>query len=47
MNMKEKLTLRNVVIWGAALLGVVFFFLTFAIDGKIVDYEQDIELVNH
>ena len=33
MNMKEKLTLRNVVIWGAALLGVVFFCLTFAIKG--------------
>ena len=33
MNMKERLTLRNVVIWGAALLGVVFFCLTFAIKG--------------
>lgn len=33
MNMKERLTLRNVVIWGAALLGVVFFFLTFTIKG--------------
>ena len=28
--MKEKLTLRNVVIWGAAFLGVLFFFLSFA-----------------
>ena len=32
--MKEKLTLRNVVIWGAALLGIVFFCLTFAIKGN-------------
>lgn len=47
MNLKEKLTIRNVVIWGAALLGIVFFFLTFAIDGTIVQYEQDSLLVNH
>ena len=47
MNMKERLTLRNVVIWGAALLGIVFFFLTFAIDGTIVNFEQDSLLVNH
>ena len=31
--MKEKLTLRNVVIWAAAFLGVLFFFLTFTIKG--------------
>ena len=31
--MKEKLTLRNVVIWGAAFLGLLFFFLTFTIKG--------------
>ena len=28
--MKEKLTLRNVIIWGAAFLGLLFFFLSFA-----------------
>ena len=47
MNIKEKLTLRNAVIWGAALLGIVFFFLTFAINGQIVEYEQDGQLVTH
>ena len=31
--MKEKLTLRNAVIWGAAFLGLLFFFLTFTIKG--------------
>ena len=28
--MKEKLTLRNVIVWGAAFLGLLFFFLSFA-----------------
>jgi hypothetical protein len=28
--MKEKLTLRNIIIWGAAFLGLLFFFLSFA-----------------
>lgn len=33
--MKEKLTLRNIVIWSAALLGLVFFFLSFAAAPRI------------
>ena len=33
MNLKDKLTLRNIVIFAAALLGIVFFCLTFAIKG--------------
>ena len=33
MNLKEKLTLRNVVIFAASLIGIVFFCLTFAIKG--------------
>ena len=28
--MKERLTLRNVIIWGAAFLAILFFFLSFA-----------------
>ena len=33
--MKEKLTLRNVVIWGAAFLGLLFFFLSFAAKAQV------------
>ena len=35
MKMKEKLTLRNVVIWGAAFLGLLFFFLSFAVKAQV------------
>ena len=33
--MKERLTLRNVVIWGAAFLGLLFFFLSFAAKAQL------------
>ena len=33
--MKEKLTLRNFIIWGAAFLGLLFFFLTFAATARM------------
>ena len=33
--MKEKLTLRNVIIWGAAFLGLLFFFLSFAVKAQV------------
>ena len=44
--MKEKLTLRNVVVWGAAFLGLLFFFLSFAacatmkfnVEGSVAEY---------
>ena len=29
--MKEKLTLRNVIVWGATFLAILFFFLSFAV----------------
>ena len=33
--MKEKLTIRNFIIWGAAFLGLLFFFLSFAATAKM------------
>ena len=38
--MKEKLTLRNVIIWGAAFLGLLFFFLTFAVKAQVYGYGE-------
>ena len=38
--MKEKLTLRNVIIWGAAFLGLVFFFLSFAVKAEVSGYGE-------
>lgn len=38
--MKEKLTLRNVIIWGAAFLGLVFFFLSFAAKAQLYGYGE-------
>ena len=37
--MKEKLTLRNVIVWGAAFLGLLFFFLSFAAKAQL--YGED------
>ena len=33
--MKEKLTLRNVIVWGAAFLGLLYFFLSFAASASL------------
>ena len=41
MNMKERLTLRNVVIWGAAFIGLLFFFLSFAVSAKLTFAEEN------
>ena len=38
--MKEKLTLRNVIIWGAAFLGLLFFFLSFAVKAQVYGYGE-------
>lgn len=35
MNFKEKLTLRNVVIWSASFLGLITFILSFFVTSKI------------
>ena len=39
--MKERLTLRNVVIWGAAFIGLLFFFLSFAVSAKLTFAEEN------
>ena len=39
--MKEKLTLRNVIIWGAAFLGLLFFFLSFAVKAQVYGHGED------
>ena len=38
--MKEKSTLRNVIIWGAAFLGLLFFFLSFAVKAQVYGYGE-------
>lgn len=38
--MKEKLTLRNVIIWGAAFLGLLFFFLSFAVKAQVYGHGE-------
>ena len=44
--MKEKLTLRNVVICGAAFIGILFFCLSFAVKGYL-EFNQAGHFMQH
>ena len=45
--MKERLTLRNVIIWGAAFLALLFFFLSFAAKAELSYADGGYEVSYH